>query len=100
MTVAERALWHCLRRKQLDGYRFRRQHPIGRFVLDFYCPALKLAVELDGAQHYSVDGKASDSERSAWLQTQGIQVLRFLNQEVFEDMDNVIKAIRNKIQEI
>ena len=64
MTDAEQCLWQCLRSKQLNGFRFRKQHPIARFVLDFYCPAVRLAIELDGAQHNTSPERASDDERA------------------------------------
>ena len=99
MTDAEKMLWKHLRRKNLDGYRFRRQHPVDRYVLDFYCPALKLAVELDGAQHYTKEGRTRDDKRTAWLQTQGIRVLRFRNTEVVTNMDAVIEEIQSKMSE-
>jgi very-short-patch-repair endonuclease len=82
MTDAEQCLWHCLRGKQLDGFRFRKQHPIARFVLDFYCPAAKLAIEIDGGQHNTAPGCASDAERTHYLKARGIRVLRFWNHEV------------------
>lgn len=77
MTDAERRLWALLRRKQLQGYRFRRQHPVEPYILDFYCFAEKLAVELDGSQHASAEGLAYDGRRGALLAVQGIRVLRF-----------------------
>ena len=67
MTDAEQLVWYCLRRKQLGGFRFRRQHPIERFVLDFYCSEAKLAIELDGGQHNELDAKVRDKERTAFL---------------------------------
>ncbi len=71
MTDAEQLLWQCLRRKQLGGSRFRRQHPVGRFVLDFYCCEARLAVELDGGQHNEVDVRAQDNERTECLRPKG-----------------------------
>ena len=99
MTDTEKMLWKHLRRKNLDGYRFRRQHPLDRYVLDFYCPALKLAVELDGSQHNTKEGRTSDNERTAWLQGQGIRVLRFQNTDVVTNIDSVIKEIQCKMSE-
>ncbi|MFO1425200.1 MAG: DUF559 domain-containing protein [Candidatus Competibacteraceae bacterium] len=93
MTDAEQLLWRCLRGKQLDGFKFRKQHPIERFVLDFYCPAARLAIELDGGQHNTDDGQQRDAERSAWLAQHGIRVLRFWNHEVFADLDAVLTTI-------
>lgn len=98
MTDAEKLLWQYLRRKKLDGHRFRRQHPLGCYILDFYCPAAKLAVELDGEQHYSEEGQAKDEERTAWLREQGVRVLRFRNHEILERVENAVSVIQDKIQ--
>ena len=93
LTDAEPTLWQCLRGKQLAGYRFRKQHPLGRYVLDFYCPSAKVAIELDGGQHNTEAGKARDTERTAFLTQQGIQVLRFWNHEVFDNLEGVLGRI-------
>jgi very-short-patch-repair endonuclease len=93
MTDAERRLWRCLRGKQLAGYRFRKQHPIDRFVLDFYCPAARLAIELDGGQHHTDAGRESDATRTAWLENRGIRVLRFWNDDVLQNTDSVVQTI-------
>lgn len=93
MTNAEQLLWECLRKKQLDGYRFRKQHPIGAYVLDFFCASEKLAIELDGAQHGTAEGLAKDAQRTAWLEEQGIRVLRFWNAEVMEDIGGVLGRV-------
>jgi len=93
MTDAEQRLWQCLRGKQLDGFRFRKQHPIARFVLDFYCPAVKLAIEIDGGQHNTAPGRASDEERTRFLKARGIRVLRFWNHEVLQDLPGVLERI-------
>ena len=93
MTDAEQCLWQCLRGKQLDGFRFRKQHPIARFVLDFYCPAARLAIEIDGGQHNTAPGCASDEERTRYLKARGIRVLRFWNHEVLQDLPGVLERI-------
>jgi len=77
MTLPEVLLWQALRRRQLDGLLFRRQHPVGPYVLDFYCPAHGLAIEVDGAAHDGADRAARDRRRDAWLGAQGIRVVRF-----------------------
>ena len=98
MTEAECLLWEHLRAGQLGGWRFRRQHPVDRFVLDFYCPAARLAVELDGAQHHTPDGLAGDAERSDWLQQRhGIRMLRFDNAQLLRQPDAVLDRIRQAI---
>jgi very-short-patch-repair endonuclease len=76
MTLPEVLLWQALRGGQVGGLRFRRQHPIGSYVLDFYCPALRLAVEIDGAAHDIPAQASHDLRRDAWLAAQGIRVLR------------------------
>ncbi|WP_223908809.1 endonuclease domain-containing protein [Geobacter sp. AOG1] len=99
MTDAEQLLWHCLRRKQLGGFRFRRQHPIERFVLDFYCYEARLAVELDGGQHNYTDIKVRDAERSALLAYHGIRVIRFWNNEVLSTTEGVLQRIYDALNE-
>jgi adenine-specific DNA methylase/very-short-patch-repair endonuclease len=93
MTHAEQLLWQCLRGKQLDSFRFRKQHPIERYVLDFYCPSARLAIEVDGSQHYTSEGRAKDAARTAWLAERGIRVLRFTNQEVLTNLEGVLTVI-------
>lgn len=99
MTDAEQLLWHCLRRKQLGGFRFRRQHPFERFILDFYCCEVKLAIELDGGQHNEPDAKARDKERSELLAGHRIQVIRFWNNEVFANTEGVLQRIYDVLLE-
>jgi very-short-patch-repair endonuclease len=91
-TDAERRLWFILRRRQLQ-LRFRRQQPIGPYVADFFCPAAKLIVELDGDQHGSDAGMAKDAVRTRWLKQQGFIVLRFSNDLVLKDDALVTEAI-------
>ena len=93
-TPAERILWSKIRLGQLEGQNFRRQHPIGTYVLDFYCPALGLAVELDGGQHGNPERSKTDKVRDAWLRGRGVQVLRFWNSDVFANLYGVLDEIR------
>jgi very-short-patch-repair endonuclease len=86
-TPAEEALWGALQKKQVAGLRFRRQHPVGRFVLDFYCPSHKLVIEVDGAVHDLQQER--DSERTKILETHGLRVLRFRNEEVLRALPSV-----------
>ena len=86
-------MWHCLRQKQLGGFRFRRQHPFEQYVLDFYCYEAKLAVELDGSQHSQLDAITYDAERTAFLKQHGIRVIRFWNNEVFQNLDGVLQTV-------
>jgi very-short-patch-repair endonuclease len=91
MTDAKRALWRALRSKQLNGYRFRRQHPVGQYIADFACIEQKIAIELDGGQHQ--EQCAYDEQRSAFLQAQGWRVLRFWNNEVMSNLDGVLAVV-------
>jgi very-short-patch-repair endonuclease len=93
MTAPERLLWSRLRRQQLDGLKFRRQHPLGPFVLDFFCAERRVAIEIDGACHYADAAPARDRRRDAFLASQGVRVLRFTNPEVLADVDAVVAAI-------
>jgi very-short-patch-repair endonuclease len=90
---AERKLWSRLRRKQMALLRFRRQHPIGPYVVDFYCAAAKLVIELDGAQHGDDRAVAYDAARTKWLEARGLHVLRIWNQEFFENPEEVLERI-------
>jgi very-short-patch-repair endonuclease len=90
-TDAENRLWLHLRRKQLRGLRFRRQHPIGRYVVDFFCPEAKLIIEVDGGQHAARE--AADDIRTSWLEARGYRVLRFWNNDVLANTEGVLFAI-------
>ena len=82
LTPAEARLWSILKSSKLDGRKFRRQHSVGRYILDFYCASEKLAVELDGVRHYSGSGAEYDRQRKAFLEGCGIRVIRFENKMV------------------
>ncbi|MEM8600356.1 MAG: endonuclease domain-containing protein [Bacteroidota bacterium] len=97
-THAEAALWRMLQRRQLKGRKFRRQHSIGHYVLDFYCPAERLAVELDGNVHDDPARAAYDAKRQAALEALGVRVLRFRNDVVLETPDLVVAAIAASFQ--
>jgi very-short-patch-repair endonuclease len=92
-TPAERALWAALRGRQLNGMKFRRQHAVGRYVLDFWCPEHKLVVELDGGVHDRSDVVASDIDRMEHLAAYGYRVIRFRNDEVFNSLESVLQRI-------
>ncbi len=93
MTDAENMLWVRLRRKQLKGHQFYRQKIIGKYIVDFYCPKANLVIELDGGQHYSESGRAKDKVRDEMLSKMGIQVLRYSDRDVLENMDGVMEGI-------
>ncbi len=92
LTPAEARLWEALRNKQLEGLRFRSQHPVGNFILDFYCSSCKLVVEVDGKIHASQSDY--DDARTAKLAEYGYKVLRFKNEEVMNDLPKVLAEIR------
>jgi very-short-patch-repair endonuclease len=92
-TDAEAALWHHLRGNRFGGFKFRRQHPCGRFVLDFFCVKAKLAVELDGGQHFEHATSVYDHRRTLYLVSRGITVLRFPTDLVFRELDGILEII-------
>ena len=98
MTAAEVALWLMIKNKQLDGERFLRQYSIGHFVIDFYCPKYKLAVELDGEVHFTEEAAAYDAKRTAYLNSVGVQVVRFENFEVFQYPMRTLDEIRKYLR--
>ena len=94
-TNAERLLWQQLRSKQLDGYKFWRQEPIGPYIVDFVNYEKRIVIELDGGQH-AID-KDNDQIRDTWLTVEGFKVLRFWNNEIFENMESVVEIIRKEL---
>ena len=98
-TEAENILWNHLSGKKLDGYKFRRQHIIGSYIADFICLKKNLIIEVDGLIHELPDHKKSDEERTAWLEEMGYHVIRFKNEEIFEQTDKVLKEILEKLNE-
>ncbi|MCZ6730413.1 MAG: endonuclease domain-containing protein [SAR324 cluster bacterium] len=95
-TTAEELLWEQLRGRQIAGYKFRRQHAINRFILDFYCPEAKLAIEVDGPIHLATQGQ--DSARAALLTEMGVRLLRFRNEEVSKYMEKVREKIITELR--
>ena len=93
MDLPERLLWSQLRRRQLDGLHFRRQHPVGPYILDFYCDKAKLAVEVDGYSHGVADQPARDLRRDRWLAARGVTTLRIAARDVLISMDEVLATI-------
>ena len=97
MTLAEQILWEELRMKKLDGFKFRRQHPIGIYILDFYCHAKKLGIELDGGYHDDENQKKLDEQRTEILNKQHVKIIRFKNEEVINQIDLVLGKIRTEL---
>lgn len=93
-TTAEEKLWECLRDHQLSGLKFYRQYSVGPYILDFYCPKLKLAIELDGKSHNKSDAKIYDIERTRYLKNINVNVMRFKNLEVTENTAEVLTKIQ------
>ena len=94
-TEAEKLLWSRLRRRQIENCKFRRQQPIGPFITDFVCLERNLVVELDGGHH--VNQKCADSNRDSWIKKEGFKILRFWNNEVFENLSEVLETIRKHL---
>jgi very-short-patch-repair endonuclease len=92
-TDCERILWRRLRNRNFANYKFRRQHPIDRYILDFYCSEARLAVELDGGGHDCIRRQLHDRDRTEFLVSRKIVVLRFWNHQVREELDSVLQAI-------
>jgi very-short-patch-repair endonuclease len=93
-TRAEAMLWASLRKAQVEGKKFRRQHSIGPYIVDFYCPESRLIVELDGAVHTGLLAHERDERRTEFLAKLGMEILRFENEEVFYNRERVVLAIR------
>jgi len=100
MTKAEVYLWLHLKGKQVLGHKFRRQYSIGPYVLDFYCPELRLAVEVDGATHITDDELEYDKNRQSEIENMYINFIRFTNEEIYKDMNGVKEKIEMKINEL
>ena len=92
-TPTEELLWQALRNRQMSGVKFRRQRPLGRYILDFYAASCALVVELDGDSHTTDEGREHDRVRHEYLHESGLKVIRFWNAEVHDDLDAVVEAI-------
>lgn len=95
LTPAEAFLWKYLKNSQLEGRKFRRQHSFGKFVIDFYCSTEKLGVELDGMYHFTEEQIKFDADRTEYMNSLGIRIIRFENAEVFEKTDEVLIKIKD-----
>ena len=94
MTDVEKKLWRCLRSRQFERFKFRRQYPIGKYIVDFICVEERLIIELDGGQHAD---NTKDNIRDEWLRARGYTVLRFWNNEMIENMDGVLQTILSTV---
>ena len=99
MTLCEKVLWERLRRKNILGVRFRRQHPIGFYIADFYCHELSLVIEVDGEIHKRKEQKEHDENRSSEIDRLGIRVIRFTNNEIRNHIGQVMQKIRSEISQ-
>ncbi|MFT4601182.1 MAG: very-short-patch-repair endonuclease [Arenicella sp.] len=97
-TTEEAILWQRIRAKKL-GHKFRRQHSFGNYILDFYCFELKFAIELDGAHHYTEEGREKDKIRDEFLENNGIKVLRIENKHILENLSIVLNLIEEECEE-
>jgi very-short-patch-repair endonuclease len=100
MSEPEVMLWSRLRGRGSDRPTFRRQHPVGSVILDFYCPSVRLAVEVDGATHWDEECRERDDARDAWLARQGVAVLRIPASAVYRDLASVVDAILLRVEEL
>ena len=94
-TAAEEHLWEHYLRHKPEGFKFRRQHPLNLYIADFYCHRVKLIIELDGSVHDSPEAQQADRERQDYLESQGLTILRFRNEEVMENIQSVMSRIRS-----
>jgi very-short-patch-repair endonuclease len=99
MSLPEVLLWKAIKGRQVDGLHFRKQHPVGPYVLDFYCDAAKLAIEVDGSSHDFGDRPERDERRDAWLAAQGIATLRMSAVLILRDVDDAVRAIRGWLEQ-
>ena len=99
MTPAEAVLWQRLKAGRLDGTHWRRQYSVNRYILDFYCPIYKLCIELDGQDHYTMQGDTRDYDRTIFLNSKSIEVIRFENKDIWENIEQVLETIKVRLKE-
>jgi len=100
MTEAEKKLWACLKNNQCKDLKFRRQHPINLYIVDFYCHKIGLVIEIDGEYHKREEQKVLDNDRTELLKFQDLHIIRFTNKEVINNLDNVMTVIKAKIDSL
>ena len=98
LTPAEATLWKHIKNKQIYNIQWRRQFSIGTYILDFYCPKAKLAIELDGKEHYTIAGDKYDCERDIFISSKGIKILRYENKDIWESFERVVEEINKELQ--
>lgn len=97
MTGPETRLWSRLRARQFQGLKFRRQHGIGPYIVDFYCPEQSLAIEVDGDSHADADQIVKDRQREKYLRSHGLRVIRYINDDIVKNMDGVLEDLAGKV---
>jgi very-short-patch-repair endonuclease len=100
MPKAEVLLWYKLKNKQILGERFLRQYSVDQYILDFYCPRLKLAIEVDGDSHYMPGAEDQDKARQEYIESFGIEFLRFINEDVYTNIEGVCQTVYNAVDEL
>lgn len=96
-TEVEKILWQKLRAKRFFNLKFFRQYGIGEYIADFYCPEMKIVIELDGSQHYTEEGKEYDKAREGFMEACGIKTFRFSNRDIVDNLDSVLEEIYNSL---
>jgi len=99
MSLPEVLLWRALKGRKLSGLHFRKQHPLGPYVLDFYCDAAKLAIEVDGGSHGFGDRPGRDERRDAWVAQQGVRTLRLSAELVLREIDDAVRTIHGFLED-
>ncbi|QPJ61102.1 MAG: endonuclease domain-containing protein [Candidatus Nitronauta litoralis] len=98
MPPAEQALWKVLRGKKLKGYKFRRQFGVGEYSVDFFCPRVRLAIEVDGPSHFLESSKDTDDVRQLYIESTGVKILRFTNLDIRDNLDGVVQKILEHLE--
>ncbi len=97
-TKAEKILWEYLRNRNLAGFKFKRQYSVDSFIIDFYCPKVKLGIEIDGEVHFTEEAKNYDENRSGFLSDFGIDIIRFRNDDIYNNLKVVLNTIEDKLK--
>ncbi len=97
-TIQEKRLWNIIKNRQINGYKFKRQVPVGEYIVDFMCAEINLVIEIDGGQHNKPDNIEHDNKRTEFLNSKGYKVLRFWNNDIYENIDGVIAEIEKYLK--